>query len=460
MEMSNNETLKRSFKDYISCISGENLNKAMGELYEAENDNQYSFDFVDLPDKCIEYIRDLDEELVVKKKEKRNDYPKTLFNILDAYEKFFIERGLKDRYLQTYCRIYYCFCLFLTRWEDKLEINNIAWIRDKWLHICAQSVLDRNIGYLFQTNKIDPNSQEINAGYQIIDMLFDKTDKNVLKAEFQKLDQIPRLKSFGDWFLRCYDLIAAYKIISQIGRFSRMFSGILNKVYRSNWSLITMFLLPSLLIVVLLLTSPSVDFVKSANGFLNDFPICKNPNLEFFNKEAVVYNNPISLILLGIYIGLPFFIILAIINIMWLKIIAPRLLAAIMLGFIVLGAAEEMWRYAAKINAWTALVIFLLSNLVSYAYLNIEITNAKISKNPRRQAGAIWALGFFESLIASLILSDLASQYFVFIENHRPLCGIFGIIYPQVVLIYSALALLIGIFVQVIWEDKPITHPL
>ena len=87
-----------------------------------------------------------------------------------------------------------------------------------------------------------------------------------------------------------------------------------------------------------------------------------------------------------------------------------------------------------------------------------------ISKSKiRLKALRILVRGFSYSLIAGVLFSDIFGQAIVDripTNSIEPsyFYGLLGRIYPEAVLMLSPLALFIGIFLQLLWDDKAITE--
>jgi hypothetical protein len=120
----------------------------------------------------------------------------------------------------------------------------------------------------------------------------------------------------------------------------------------------------------------------------------------------------------------------------------------------------------------------------TFIYLFVEIKNGvegvKIGKKAEkdklhliilRRTVTILIMGLTEASIMGLIMCALLSRYLSpenLSDNIKMIAGIklplvgelFGNMYPHGLFLFASLALFIGIFVQIIWEDKPITHPL
>ena len=99
----------------------------------------------------------------------------------------------------------------------------------------------------------------------------------------------------------------------------------------------------------------------------------------------------------------------------------------------------------------------------SYYYLSIEVQNTVRDKLVGIiRASRVFSTGVLESFAIGMVALDLITPAFlpdgVPADVLQP--AFVGSIYPRILCVYSPLALLIGIFVQIIWEDKPITEPL
>ncbi len=163
----------------------------------------------------------------------------------------------------------------------------------------------------------------------------------------------------------------------------------------------------------------------------------------------------------------------------WIKIIIPRLAGTIVVGYVLLVVTAEIWEFSLRYYQKEKIVcliqyiaIITTALLTSLIYLFIEVNN--LVKKPWlafRRALSLFLLGVTESFIIGLILfdlfangmtnglmSDLGINADKIVEIR--IDGFFGRIYPLPLILYASLALVIGIFVQIIWEDKPITEPL
>jgi len=164
----------------------------------------------------------------------------------------------------------------------------------------------------------------------------------------------------------------------------------------------------------------------------------------------------------------------------WFKRMLPRLFGGIVVGYLPLLMTEEMWKFCLKVT-WPFFIQILIIVLgASFVYLHVEVNNTIRDRNAAyKRAFSVLILGCSESLIIGLVFCSLFGSIFLIDEGYTtgqfihnlpkeidaPV--LFGLcknwvhfVYPPVVLLYFPLALFIGIFVQILWEDKPITAPL
>lgn len=142
------------------------------------------------------------------------------------------------------------------------------------------------------------------------------------------------------------------------------------------------------------------------------------------------------------------------------KSFIPRLMAGIIVGYIPLIGANDIWNWLLSFD-WIKLVILaLVSVFLSMYYLFTEINHSIIDKKECRiRTAKIFKTGVVESVALGFLVSWTFGAEMVHsiekFENYD-----YNIFNPTVILVYPALALLFGIFLQIIWEDKPITHPI
>lgn len=148
-----------------------------------------------------------------------------------------------------------------------------------------------------------------------------------------------------------------------------------------------------------------------------------------------------------------------------IKLYIPRLLAAIIIGYLPLFVAKDAWVFGMNCPPLVVLVLIPLCLVFSFVYLFYEVNNnVEDRKIALERVLKIFYRGIIYSIISGTIIFDLTCGTYMHDctpEGYNNIyMGFFGVIDPKILLVFFPLALLIGIFVQIIWEDKPITQPL
>jgi len=153
----------------------------------------------------------------------------------------------------------------------------------------------------------------------------------------------------------------------------------------------------------------------------------------------------------------------------------PRLVAGILVGYVPLMSAGDPWKWLLRMPLAPAVGLWLLMLLVSLGYLYVEarntLTEGKLSAAMQRELWIrvlhVFFVGLSEALVIGFILSELFGETVLLsllddIEGTQVIAitGWIGYIFPKVILLYAPLALFLGILVQLIWEEKAVTQPL
>ncbi len=150
----------------------------------------------------------------------------------------------------------------------------------------------------------------------------------------------------------------------------------------------------------------------------------------------------------------------------------PRLWAGIVVGYLVL-LNDEAWEGIFKVDDLKfGLGRAFLPCLAVFFYIIAEISNvkginlARISNKIRQ----IFLRGAAYAVLMGMVISDLFGKNMVEIifncdnsdcmENLLFFKGFFGNIYPEVLFYLAPLALFIGVFVQLLWDNKTLTAKL
>jgi len=138
----------------------------------------------------------------------------------------------------------------------------------------------------------------------------------------------------------------------------------------------------------------------------------------------------------------------------------PRLMSAIIAGYMFLIFPNDVWKLAVKISMTTnAMVISMLALIAAWLLLANEIRNRIQSRFlVLTRSLSVLLFGLAQSVLIGLVLCDLFGKY---TDNqfHHTLKGIFGNVYPDYILFAAPLALFIGVFVQIIWDESAVSEP-
>ncbi len=152
----------------------------------------------------------------------------------------------------------------------------------------------------------------------------------------------------------------------------------------------------------------------------------------------------------------------------------PRMSLALVVGYVALISSEEIIKVAFQLYEgcpWQLLAVnggvLLAALLVLYAEASRFVGNKtwRLHCQALRRAAAVVAVGLSRSLvlgwaIVGVLGATLVDQVVASGAEWASLAGPLGPVYPQLVALLAPLALFVGIFVQTVWEDKPITYPL
>jgi hypothetical protein len=151
-----------------------------------------------------------------------------------------------------------------------------------------------------------------------------------------------------------------------------------------------------------------------------------------------------------------------------LRYTLPRITLAVIVGFIALVSSSEIMSFA--VNAYDrypalAWVTVISSTLLAFTAIYIgarrRLDDSAVAR--KRALNVLLIAGARALLLGWLILAPTGSLLLsgdpVVAQHQWP--GVLGLpIYPQLIFVLSPLALFIGIFVQSIWEEYPLTHPI
>lgn len=150
-----------------------------------------------------------------------------------------------------------------------------------------------------------------------------------------------------------------------------------------------------------------------------------------------------------------------------LQIRLPRLAAGIVVGYLLL-ANDEAWNAILCLDSIKLLGGKIGIPLIAvFFYILVEMNNVS-GLSPRFsifwKALLLLMRGAAYSVLIGIVISDLFGESVIkrLPQNQcaATFPGVFGYIYPEVLYLLSPLALFIGVFIQLLWEDKALTEKI
>lgn len=158
----------------------------------------------------------------------------------------------------------------------------------------------------------------------------------------------------------------------------------------------------------------------------------------------------------------------------FVDLLLPRLLSAILIGFFPLMGGVEMWLIPLRLSWVDIIIISAIALLIVFLYFAYECfkiaDRIKAGTTLLGRALIVFLHGLLWSLISSAMLYYMFFHHFIGLENAVPdglgcmqyinLGYFFVAFHGKVIVFFAVFALLMGVFIQVIWEEKTITEPL
>lgn len=394
-------------------------------------------------------------EYIIEKKEKLSINDIERYDI-DRCAWEFINKVNRQNIVE--CPITYDHCYVMSTTETGFKILRHRWAYD-WYRACTSS--EKTAEFYFRTKVVD--GEPLDREQCLKDLIIDNGRLSILfrdplTGKFDDKGE-QRLHSLVTWFTRRYDLNFARWLIQQLRSAkyekatfttdSPLGGEAAKSRDRFHWPYVLS------LALFLFLLFPTVHPLR---------PCCLYPHL-----LLLIYS-----ILLGGVVWLTFSSLAH----LMIRLLVPRLAGCIIVGYLPLVVGIETWQamsfLAQSAYFWQTLFLMLLAGVGAFGYLMLEMKNT-IPQNKRENKRilierglAIYSLGLAWSLVIGLIIMDLLAAAFKKMDENKFLSdsqitwlpGVVGEIPWEILLGYVPLALLIGIFVQIIWEEKPITEPL
>ena len=161
----------------------------------------------------------------------------------------------------------------------------------------------------------------------------------------------------------------------------------------------------------------------------------------------------------------------------------PRIGAGIIVGYLPVFLIDEVWDLASRPNVALGAVVGLLG-LVTLLYVYVEIARRIPDTSLAfARARGLFLLGVVQAFAVGVVMTSLVGQYMV-VRNWSPASGevslevlreslppMVGLLphvvgvgpvyaFPSALLLMTFLSFFIGVFLQLMWEELPITEPL
>jgi len=295
----------------------------------------------------------------------------------------------------------------------------------------------------------------------------------VLTAQGNALS-VPWLEALERWWLSVYDLASAARAHLQRNALERPREG-----YRSEKGWIER------------LYQPSAAFFLAVLGFLC-LPFVLG--LMFYDtRTRVIFDVGAAMLVSGIY-GLTgwflFWRLLARRSVTFFNLACPRLFASIIVGYVPILVVEETWGIAATLHPATLAIICPALLTVTFLYLYME-AKRRLGRIDRafQRAMMVLLMGLTESfaiglaalnLVAPTMLetlgavtrrtgrlpskigldTDALAEHMGWLGKGLEYLDLQLVVYPREQLLFACGALFVGVFLQLLWEDKQFTEPI
>ena len=220
----------------------------------------------------------------------------------------------------------------------------------------------------------------------------------------------------------------------------------------------------------------------SRGAFLTALAVMALPfvmGMAFYDGYAEVFDVWVAAMMVVIYAAGAWFLVWRFLvqrNITFFNLAIPRLLASIVVGYVPLLVVDDSWHLALKMDPPKLLVFCPMMLLLTFLYLVIE-TRHRLGDMRLAMARALDLLlmGLVQALAIGLVTCNLVAG--VMFERFdwdlaTPSLGqmpttvgetvaTLGLTtYPVVLLVFTCGSLFIGIFLQLLWEEKQLTEPV
>jgi len=159
----------------------------------------------------------------------------------------------------------------------------------------------------------------------------------------------------------------------------------------------------------------------------------------------------------------------------FMDLLVPRLWAGVAVGYVPVLLTQEIWKTVPRLSGGFTVSCIVVSLTLSCLYLRWEIGNRmRQTPNltlgvPLRRASVLLMIGVIAALVIGLAILDGVGESLIEVHfsgdsiSHTLLSqeysvqGLRSKIYLKMLLIFAAIALLLGVILQIFWHEKPVT---
>lgn len=331
----------------------------------------------------------------------------------------------------------------------------------KWVNLCLSS--DPSHAHFDPNVRIYFGVHEIDAEAEIRQIMLEKENLTLFDERRRRF----YLQNLLHWFLRRYDLSTAGELLKYMPPPSPQSSSFTRFWQIWSWKTTTFAAATVTFMFFLISRFPKLSLKHEVvTPMINSWPAMTRSPSEvdlFTTFLCILYFAGLVTAIAMLFAPLrrkcqPFNRI---------KLLTPRMAGGIVVGYLPLLIGDECWRAIHQLSELQGVLLFFAAMLFAGSYLFLEVNNALMnSAKALARATRLLCLGLWQSFVFGIIILDLMTEPFLhdtllYKEIYSYLDpGLFGVLYPKMLVLYFPLAVVIGIFVQIIWEDKPVTQPL
>lgn len=408
------------------------------------------------------------EKLLTVEEIKNDEDKQTQLLLFDKLQDYLIKHAhIKNHFELYYGSIERCYQLVEILYKEKATDDSYIYHSMNWLKTCV----DYNKSEEAQSFFLGKNPEE-----EVKKIICLDSGRRLLKLEFLPPNKLANINShLYKWFLRRYEFDTAEMLLDAIQNRIDFFHKSFRYIYRGITKFIPMVLFLSVMVAVL----PLMSFFNNIDIVLPIFPLTQLPSV--FEGIIKSGNSLLTTFIIAVYLIAIFGFGFMTVNyfndrkeenrLYYFELLLPRLFTGVLIGFLPLVVSLDVWQIVLNIGylPYFVLISFILA--VGFILMRIRILREVGSKNePTKRALFVVSWGLFISYITGLIICDLITIPVIqgLIQNSADIkycktvfvSGVFGIIIPKILIFFSVLSFVIGLFVQLIWEEKSISHSL